>query len=54
MQYCPEGWKLCFAGSPLCSKAESWYSPVEREALRVAWTFRKTRHFVEGCLYLWV
>merc|ERR1712082_281104 len=51
---CPDGWQLCFAGSRFCSEAESRYSPVEGEALGVAWGFRKARHFVEGCLDLWV
>ena len=34
---CPECWKLVLCGSRFCSGAESRYSPVEGEALAVAW-----------------
>ena len=34
---CNEGWALTYCNSRFCSKAESRYSPVEGEALAVAW-----------------
>ena len=45
---CESGWKLCFAGSRFCSEAESRYSPVEGEALAVAWGLRKARFSWKG------
>ena len=34
---------------PFCSGAETRYSPVEGEALAVAWGLKKCRYFLEGC-----
>ena len=46
---CSDGWSLVFAGSRFTSPAESRYSPVEGEALAVAWALERAKHFVLGC-----
>ena len=46
---CSSGWSLVFAGSRFTSGAESRYSPVEGEALGVAWALEKSKHFTLGC-----
>ena len=46
---CETGWKVCFTGSRFCAEAESRYSPVEGEALAVAWGLKKGKYFLEGC-----
>ena len=51
---CSTGWSLVFAGSRFTSGAESRYSPVEGEALGVAWALEKSKHFTLGCPNLWV
>ena len=51
---CKDGWKLCYAASRFCSEAEGRYSPVEGEALAVAWGCRKAKYFLAGCNNLWV
>ena len=49
---CSSGWSLVFAGSRFTSGAESRYSPVEGEALGVAWALEKSKHFTLGCPHL--
>ena len=51
---CPEGWKLVLCGSRFCSRAESLYSPVEGEALAVAWRLCKAKYFLLGASNLFV
>ena len=51
---CSTGWVLVFAGSRFTSGAESRYSPVEGEALAVAWALEKSKHFTLGCPNLWL
>ena len=51
---CTSGWSLVFAGSRFTSGAESRYSPVEGEALGVAWALEKSKHFTLGCPDLYV
>ena len=51
---CPDRWQLCMTGSRFCTEAEQQYSPVEGEALAVAWALEKARHFNTGCMDLWV
>ena len=51
---CKTGWKLCYAASRFCLEAESRYSPVEGEALAVAWGCKKARYFLAGCQDMWV
>ena len=46
---CPDGWKLCYVNSRFLSDVESRYAPIEGELLAVAWSLRKTRHWVLGC-----
>ena len=43
---CPEGWKLVLCRSRFCLGAESRYSPVEGEALAVAWGMWKSKYFL--------
>ena len=33
LQCCKTGWRLCYIGSRFCTGAESWYAPIEGEAL---------------------
>ena len=49
---CPTGWKLTFAGGRFTTSAESRYSPTEGEALAVADSLHKARHFILGCTNL--
>ena len=51
---CKDGWRLCYAASRFCSEAESRYSPVEGEALAVAWGCKKAKYFLAGCHDMWV
>ena len=51
---CPQGWKLCLVGSRFNSPAESRYSPIEGEALAVAYALHQTRYYVLGCTDLTV
>ena len=46
---CPTGWKTTLVGSRFTSKAESWYAPIEGEALAVVDALEKARYFVLGC-----
>ena len=46
---CPDGWRLVFAGSRVCTSAESRYAPIEGEASAIAWSLDKCRMFVLGC-----
>ena len=46
---CQEGWKVTLVGSRFTHPAESRYAPIEGEALAVADTLDKARHFVLGC-----
>ena len=46
---CRDGWRVTLVGSRFTHAAESRYAPVEGEALAVADTLDKTRHFVLGC-----
>ena len=47
---CGEGhWKLIFAGSRFTTDAESWYAPVEGEALALMYALQSCRMFVLGC-----
>lgn len=46
---CPDGWKTTLAGSRFTHAAESRYAPIEGEALAVADSLAKVRHFVLGC-----
>ena len=43
---CPEGWKLVLCGLRFCLGAKSRYSPVEGEALAVAWGMWKSNYFL--------
>ena len=43
LRCCNARWKLVFCGSKFCSPAESRYSPVEGEALAVAWGLWKAK-----------
>ena len=46
---CPDGWKLCLVGSRFTSPAESRYSPIEGEALAVAYALHQTKYYILGC-----
>ena len=46
---CPDGWKITLAGSRFLTSTESNYSPIEGEALAVAWSLEQTRFFTMGC-----
>ena len=46
---CWDGWRVTLVGSRFTHPAESRYSPVEGEALAVADSLDKARHFVLGC-----
>ena len=46
---CPDGWRLVFAGSRVCTSAESGYAPIEGEASAIAWSLDKCRMFVLCC-----
>ena len=46
---CQEGWKVVLVGSRFTHSAESRHAPIEGEALAVADTLEKARHFVLGC-----
>ena len=51
---CNNGWQITLAGSRFLKPAESRYSPVEGEALAVAWSLEQTRYFTLGCKELTV
>ena len=42
-------WKLTFTYNRYTHNAKANYAPIEGEALAVAWTLEKARHFVLGC-----
>lgn len=46
---CKEGWQVVLVGSRFTNPAESRYAPVEGEALVVAYSLGRARHFVLGC-----
>ena len=46
---CKEGWRITLAGSRFLKPAESRYSPVEGEALAIAWSLEQTKYFTQGC-----
>ena len=46
---CRDGWKISLVGSRFTHSAESWYAPIEGEALAVADVLDKARFFVLGC-----
>jgi hypothetical protein len=46
---CRDGWKLCLVGSRFATPAETRYSPIEGEALAVAYSLHQTRYYVLGC-----
>ena len=46
---CNDGWKLCLVGSWFTTETESRYSPVEGEALAVAYALKQTKYYVLGC-----
>ena len=46
---CKEGWRITLAGSRFLKPAESRYSPVEGEALAIAWSLNQTKYFTQGC-----
>ena len=46
---CRLGWKVTIVGSRFTHTAESRYSPIEGEALAVAYALDHARHFVLGC-----
>ena len=48
LKCCKEGWRLCYTGSRFTSGAESRYAPIEGEALGVAWSLGKCKHFITG------
>ena len=45
---CQGGWQVVLAGSRFTKDAESRFSPVEGEALSVAWSLAVTRHYTLG------
>ena len=49
---CDHGWHITLAGSRFLKPAETRYSPVEGEALAVAWSLDQTRYFTLGCKQL--
>ena len=46
---CDQGWQITLAGSRFLKPAETRYSPVEGEALAIAWSLEQTRYFTLGC-----
>ena len=46
---CTSGWKLALCNSRFTSSAERNYSPVEGEALAVAWGLKIGKYFLLGC-----
>ena len=46
---CIDGWRVTLAGSRFLTGAEERYSPVEGEALAVAWGLEQTKYFTQGC-----
>ena len=46
---CNSGWKLCLVGSRFTTETESRYSPIEGEALAVAYALKQTRYYTLGC-----
>ena len=46
---CEEGWRITLAGSRFLKPAETRYSPVEGEALAIAWSLEQTKYFTLGC-----
>ena len=51
---CDDGWKLCLVGSRFTTDTESRYSPIEGEALAIAWALNQTKYYVLGCPILTV
>ena len=49
---CDDGWRITLAGSRFCKPSESRYSPVEGEALAIAWSLEQTKFFTQGCDHL--
>ena len=45
---CSSGWRVTLAGSRFLSSAEQRYSPIEGEALAVAWGLEQTKYFTQG------
>ena len=46
---CKNGWRITLAGSRFLKPAESRYSPIEGEALAIAWALEQTKFFTFGC-----
>ena len=46
---CKSGWKIAFTGSRFTHPTESRYAPIEGEALAVAESLEKAKHFILGC-----
>ena len=46
---CNDGWKLCLVGSRFTTETESRYSPIEGEALAVAYALKQTKYYILGC-----
>ena len=46
---CQKGWRITLAGSRFLKPAESRYSPIEGEALAIAWSLEQTKYFTLGC-----
>ena len=46
---CKDGWKLCLVGSRFTTETESRYSPIEGEALAVAYALQQTKYYILGC-----
>lgn len=44
-----DGWEIALAGSRFLKPSETHYTPVEGEALAIAWSLKQTRHFTQGC-----
>jgi hypothetical protein len=49
LRCCKDRWRLMYANSRFCSSAESRYSPIEGEALAVAWGLERGKYFLLGC-----
>ena len=46
---CQQVWRITLAGSKFLKPAESRYSPIEGEALAIAWSLEQTKYFTLGC-----
>ena len=44
-----KGWPITLASSQFCNDAEADFSPIQGEALAVAWLLEQTRFFTMGC-----